>query len=113
MKSLADIRAVLKDVDYRGWMFVVEEEMGAAYLQIKWWGLDAETDQPGQLSSRKWRLSWHMTRSELVQTALKAVLAAEEHETRERFKYRGKPIFGPHLNVDVLWEMAGTRDVRD
>ena len=67
-------------------------------------------------AGRKWRLSPHMTDSEIVGTALKAVLTAEEHEARENFLYRGRPIFGPHLDVDQLWELAGRQNalsVRD
>jgi hypothetical protein len=55
-----------------------------------------------------------MTRSEVVQTALKAVLSAEEHEARERFLYKGKAVFGPHFDVDVLHSIYGKEalDVR-
>ncbi len=56
---------------------------------------------------RHWRLSEHMTDGELVQTAFKAIMTALEHEARERFTYKGKAIFGPHLDVDKLVEIAG------
>jgi hypothetical protein len=56
-------------------------------------------------NGRKWFLSNHMTRSEVVQTAFKAVLTAEEHEAREHFKYRGQSIFDPHYDVDKLVEL--------
>lgn len=62
---------------------------------------------------RKWRLSVHMTRSEVVQTALKACLAFEEHELRERFKYRGRSIFDPHYDVDLLHSLRGQVDALD
>lgn len=47
-----------------------------------------------------------MTKSEVVQTAFKAVLTAVEHETRETFLYRNKAIFGPHYNVDALLKLC-------
>lgn len=53
-----------------------------------------------------------MTRSEVVQTALKAVLAAVEHEAREFFTYNGRAIFGPHYDVDALWKIANQTDER-
>ena len=56
--------------------------------------------------TRRWLLSPAMTKSEVVQTALKCVLAAVEHEAREAFTYRGRAIFGPHFDVDVLWDAA-------
>jgi hypothetical protein len=29
-----------------------------------------------------------------------------EHEAREQFKYRGRAVFGPHMDVDELWKLA-------
>lgn len=66
--------------------------------------VDSISEEPQ--SGRKWRLSEHMTKSEVVLTAWKAVLTAEEHEARERFRYRGARIFGPHIDVDVLADIA-------
>lgn len=59
-------------------------------------------------NGRKWLLSSHMTASELVQTALMAVLAFNEHETREMFEYCGMAIFGPHFDVADLVVLAKT-----
>ena len=53
-------------------------------------------------TTRKWLLSRHMTRSELVQTAFKCVLTSLEHEAREQFTYQGAAIFGPHFDVEQL-----------
>lgn len=64
-------------------------------------------------SSRKWYLSRWMTESELVQTAFKAALTAEEHECRERFTYRGNRIFNPHISVRALMTVCADEDVRD
>ena len=52
-------------------------------------------------------MSHEATRSEVVQTALKCVLTSVEHEARESFTYRGRAIFGPHLDVDVLHSLLG------
>jgi hypothetical protein len=57
-------------------------------------------------------LSTFMTKSELVQTAFKAVMTASEHEIRETFTYKGRRIFGPHFDVEALWSIAGKVDVR-
>jgi len=61
---------------------------------------------------RKWRISNFMVRTEIIQTAFKAVLVAMEHEVREKFLYRGKAVFGPHVSIDALWEACDTLDVR-
>jgi hypothetical protein len=71
---------------------------------------DTEDDQSIQ-RGRKWMLSPHMTRSEIVQTCLAAVFAFVEHEARERFLYRGEAIFGPHFNVEKLHELATAKAV--
>src|SRR5687768_12140871 len=55
---------------------------------------------------RKWYVSPYATESEVVQTALKAVLTFLEHEAREQFHYKGKAIFGPHLDVEALLQLA-------
>jgi hypothetical protein len=98
-----DIRWTVGLVKYRDWDFYVSPDR--SYLQVRFVA-DGEAQH-----GRKWKLSPHMTRSEVVQTALAAVLAAEEHEARERFTYRGEPIFGPHFDVDALWGLR--QELRD
>src|SRR5215467_3075651 len=44
--------------------------------------------------------------SSIVRTIFAAFLAYEEHEVREAFTYKGKRIFGPHLDIDALVEVA-------
>lgn len=56
--------------------------------------------------TRKWLLSEHMVKSELIQTAFKCYLTSLEHRAREHFLYRGRRIFGPHFDVDSLWEIC-------
>jgi len=104
--SLDEIEKLLTEVDYPGMVFLVGGTLGNEYLQVIF-PADGATQH-----GRKWRLSRAMVKSEIVQTALMAVLAANEHEVREHFLYRGVPIFGPHYDVDALLEIAGRRDVR-
>lgn len=109
----SDFEWVLSQVEYLNRKFVVTEKMGDTYfLQVVWQGLDSETGHMAEQRSRKWQLSPYMTTSEIVQTALKAALTAEEHEVRENFRYRGEAIFGPHFDVDKLVEMMPKKDVR-
>lgn len=53
-------------------------------------------------NGRWWRLSPHMTDGEILQTALMAVLAFEEHEIREKFKVDGVSVFDPHYDIEAL-----------
>lgn len=106
-----EIRNIVKDIKFlENWRIEVFYEADAPYLQVHF------PDPVTWIywSGRKWRLSYHMTKSEVVQTALAAVLAAVEHEAREHFLYQGRAIFGPHFNVDDLVELVDleTVDVR-
>lgn len=110
MYTYEDMSIILNDVAYKDWTLHIERGVNATILQ---WLFEAG----GELQhGRKWILSQHMTKSEIVSTAFKAALTAEEHECREGFRYKGKKIFGPHFDVDVLTEIAGKKvnlDLRD
>lgn len=88
---------ILQRVEYKqGWSFFVSGDPDF-YLQARFLDGNGHAQK-----GRKWRLSTFMTKGEIVQTALMAVLAAEEHEAREYFTYEGARIFGPHMDVDTL-----------
>jgi hypothetical protein len=115
-----DFVGILADVKFGDWRFYVGSMGLTYYLQVHFevadnWSMDlglplSTRPEPITFKGRKWMLSRWMTRSEVVQTALMAVLAAVEHEAREQFLYRGDAIFGPHHHVEAL---RGTpQDVR-
>ena len=107
------LRETIADLKYKNWYFYVDKDgICLWYLQVRWVGTHATTLEPAEWGGRKWRISMHMTRSEIVQTALKAVLTAEEHEAREHFQFKGRAIFGPHLNIETLWAIAGEQERR-
>lgn len=100
--------AVVAQIRYKNWQFLIAPD--ESYLQVRFLTAD-----DGPWSGRKWRLSKHMTRSEIVQTAFMAALACEEHECRETFKYREQAVFGPHFNVEALVKLCeqGQLEVRE
>lgn len=105
-----EIERLLSRVEHKDWRFKVDEKGESLYIQVIF------RDAGGDIQhGRKFILSTWMTKSEIVQTALKAVLAVEEHEAREQFKYLGHSIFGPHYDVDALVEvcMANRIDARE
>ena len=102
----AEVSAVLAAVAYKGWSFNLLEEAGRLYLRVSFVARDCRVSLETEQKGRKWVLSPHMTRSEVVMTAFKAVLTAEEHEAREAFTYRGAAVFGPHLDVDALVDVV-------
>jgi len=90
------IKELLADISYGSWQFVCSEMGSGHYVQVRF------MDGKDGWSGRKWYISSFATDVEVVQTALMAVLADEEHEARERFKFRGKAIFHPHRSLDAL-----------
>lgn len=64
--------------------------------------------------TRKYLISPHAVKSEVTQTILKLLLTSAEHRIREHFTYKGELVYGPHFDVDALWEIANQRriDVR-
>lgn len=90
-------------VRYLDWVWLMGYMGDGFFIQ------PAFTDpKDGPQKGCKWYISTYATKSEVIQTALKATLACLEHEAREKFTYRGVAIFGPHFNVDVLHEMASS-----
>jgi hypothetical protein len=103
-------------VKYKDWVLHLGRdsgEDGRIYMQWQFKAACAKTGEVCDQSGRKWYLSPHMTVSELVTTAFKAALTAEEHECRENFTWNGKRIFNPHVDVAALWDVCDQEDVRD
>lgn len=108
MPSIDRFKNLLSMCKFHDWEFIVKLDDNRPYLQVC--ATTEDNTSPGDKmswKSRKWFLSKHMTDSEVVQTAFKAVLTAVEHETRECFLYNGRHVFGPHFDINDLWELAG------
>lgn len=111
--TVDQICEVVRRISYKGWAFqVIATPQRSIYLQVAFLAPDNSTGKPATQRGRKWLLSEHMTTSEIVSTALKAVLTAEEHEAREQFTYRGATVFGPHVDVETLVTIAESQDRR-
>lgn len=113
--TLTQIRAIVALCEFEGFNFDVLENGDCMYLQAAWLEPCIATGKSSLQQSRKWLLSPHMTKSEIVQTCFKLALTAVEHRTRESFLYRGRRIFGPHFDVDALQQLCTDRrfDVRE
>jgi hypothetical protein len=108
-----DIQEILDEIEYKDWAIVLRlDTTGLPVLQVQFTAPDSDTGVWGKQHGRKWLLSRHMVKSEIVSTALKAVLTAIEHEAREDFKYRGVAVYNSHTDVDALLEIADRQDVR-
>lgn len=103
MKGLDDFLHIIERTSYPGFTFKLEQRSGEVFLSVVCvTGIDNATGDPDAWSGRKWLLQRHMTNSEVVLTAFKAVLTALEHEARELFIYRGQPILHGHPDVEQL-----------
>lgn len=90
----------------------VEEDAKGAFIQITCWRRDVITGEMGEGRGGKAYPSEHATDSELVQTIFGLYKGYVEHEARETFTWRGRRVFGPHIDVAALWEVARRVDVR-
>lgn len=104
MKTEWQFQDVISRISYPGFKYVLRHD-GNFYLQIECDGKCNVTGEDLSWSSRKWRLSIHMTDSEVVQTAFMATMAAIEHEAREAFKYKGASVYDPHYDVEHLYAL--------
>lgn len=116
--DVQEVTAILAEVKFPGFTFKLLGDFApgtATYVKAVFSAPDHDApDNWREQHTRRWLLSRHMTRSEVVQTVLKCVLTAVEHEAREQFRYRGQRIFGPHFDVEGLVELCRGRslDVR-
>lgn len=111
----ASAEDILALITYKDWTLKLRRDparANAQYLQWHFTGKCSRTGVIGPQFSRKWYLSRWMTESEVVQTAFKAAITAEEHETREHFKYCDKRVFNPHIGVRELMRVCEIEDVR-
>jgi hypothetical protein len=77
--------------------------LGARYQEA-----DVHTGEMCRQVTRKWYISPHATKSEIIQTALKLCLTSMEHRTREHFRYKNVAVFGPHFDVDKVYDLCST-----
>lgn len=112
VEFLEKFKEIVSRIEFGNWEFHVGMKGKTPYLQIRFYAPNNDTGALELQTCRKWMLSQHMTTSEVVLTAWKAVQAAVEHEAREQFLYRGKRIFGPHIDVEALVKASRKIDAR-
>lgn len=130
-------RMLDEEIRYKNWRFIVQTRSISRFdtylagvgsltepdirLRAEWMGPDAVTGQLEKQQSRWWPLSMYMVKTEIIQTALKCVFVAEEHEIREQFQYRlaegdascrWTSPFNSHIDIDTLARASEDVDVR-
>ena len=108
MQTKETLEKYFSEMEYKDWFFKLGYNKEVPYLQIKFMAADNMNPdaEPYMQNCRKWMLSYYMTADEILTTALKAVLGAEEHEARELFKWKGEPIYRPHVDPEALYEIS-------
>ena len=109
MKAIVDFQFILSNIQYKNWKINVFSDADRVYLQVSFISSCSKTGKSELQKGRKWLLSPFMTKSEVVATAFKACLTAEEHECRENFLYKNSLIFGPHFDVDRLVDLCDNK----
>lgn len=123
MLTSREMGRILEAITYKpGWSISLYVEAdgpkgwGRPYIQITVDATsDATLDPTGRTSERTpWKsgkryLSPHMCRQEIVGVVFDLIKAAELHEVHEWFRYKGASIYNPHLDPDVLAEVARKR----
>ena len=110
LQTCKAIAQVLADVSFEGYSFEVGG-MLRFWIRAHFPAPCSVTGEPITQATRKWYVSAFACKNEVVQTALKCVLTSVEHEARENFRYRGKPIFGPHFNIEALHRICTEREL--
>jgi hypothetical protein len=112
MKTFADFKTLIDACSYKpGWEILLKQEHGDVFLQIGVTteaeiSLDMITGERVAWRGAKHRLSPFMCDSEVIGAVFGAIRQAEEHETREWFRFKKRSIFNPHLSVHALAEVA-------
>lgn len=129
MLTLTDLQGIIDQIEYKDWTLRliekterVSDPLGSSedrfesiwLVQWQFYAQDSTTEEEKvELQScRKWYISPHMTRSEVVFTIFAAAKMAEMHEFHESFMYKGKPLVNPHLDADALVDFEIPLDAR-
>ncbi len=110
--EFTEIQKLLEEVKFRDWIFYLGYTEGSMYLQVQFYDKDIHTGIIEKQHGRKWTISKFMISDEIIRTAYAAVELANIHEIRENFLYKNENIFGPHLSIESLVEIAHNRKFR-
>ena len=108
--SLSDLLSIIADVSFKQYVFAIQPVEDGFYLQLRCEEPDVNNGQSCLQEGRKWHLSHNASKSEVVQTAFKAVVTWQEHDAREHFRYQGEQVFSPHSDVDRLLQLRPSHE---
>lgn len=95
--TAAEVRQVIEDIEYKDWVFEYKPVQNGIMIWPMFQRVDSVTGYlDWSKNMRPWYVEYWRDKGYLVQTIFKMIEAAEEHELRETFKYKGEAIYGPH-----------------
>lgn len=102
------LQSILEDITYKeGYSFeAAQEKRSGLMFRLKVIRPCHVTGIPGTGYTLWFTVESGMHKDQIVRQAFKMILSFEEHEVREQFRYKGQPIFGPHLPVESLADMC-------
>jgi hypothetical protein len=71
---------------------------------------DVDTGRVGIGRGGKRFVTDQMSNSTIVRSIFGALVSYEEHECREGFAFDGKRIFGPHISIEALADVADRQE---
>lgn len=92
------------------WVEADKSETGGVWFEVVARRPDADTGRVGIGRGGRRYVTAEMTDSAIVRSVFAALLSYEEHEVRENFAFDGKRIFGPHIAIAALGEVADRRE---
>lgn len=104
-----EVAEIISHCSYKpNWSIHIKaEEDGTQYIQLEVKdGMDSVTLQRADWKSGKRYLSKWMCKQEIVGVVFGLIKDAEMHEIHEFFRYKGASIYNPHLDPDVLADVA-------
>jgi acyl carrier protein len=112
-ETVVRTREIVAQCEFENYTFLVTPDRDGAKIQATYPEADIITGEIETQYTRKWLVSPFAVKSEIVKTLFKCCATSTEHRLRENFKYRERRIFGPHLDVDAMWDIARKVDVRN
>lgn len=114
MMTPQDFADIVSNITYKpGWSFALQQDGDRWYIQASVseesdLTLDPTRKNPNRTpwKSGKRYLSPFMCKQEVVGVVFGLIKDAEMHEIHEWFRYRNASIYNPHLDPDVLVEVA-------
>lgn len=114
MFTTHEIKEIIDNISYLDWEVRLRMDGTRPYLQVYGHGPDPKNGmKDSKWSGRKWMLSPHMCKNEIIRTAYKAVECAVAHEMNENFLYKGVAIMTPHMDYEEIVTIMKDHDCTD